>query len=125
MHKLSFACAALAGLFVTGPASAQKPDAQTISVYSYGFTPKLIHLVAGRPVTLTFVNTSGSGHDFTAKEFFAASRITAGAAPKGEIDLKHGETKSITLVPVAGKYPTHCSHFMHATFGMTGVIAVN
>ena len=29
----------------------------------------------GKPVTLTFQNVSGSSHDFTAKEFFAASKI--------------------------------------------------
>ena len=124
MYRLTLVSAALAAL-VAGPAAAQQPAAQSISVYSFGYTPKLIHLVAGRPVTLTFVNTSGSGHDFTAKEFFASAQITAGAAPKGEIELKPGETKSITLVPHAGNYRAHCSHFMHTSFGMTGTIAVN
>jgi len=123
MYRLTLVSAALAA-FVVGPAAAQQPSTQAINVYSFGFTPKLIHLAAGRPVTLTFTNTSGSGHDFTAKEFFAASQITAGAAPRGEIELHSGETKSITLVPRAGNYPTHCSHFLHATFGMVGTIDV-
>ena len=125
MQRLTLLSAVALAAFVAGPATAQRPDTQGINVYSFGYTPKLIHLAAGRPVTLTFTNTSGSGHDFTAKEFFASSQVTAGAAPKGEIELKPHETKSITLVPRAGSYQVHCSHFMHTTFGMTGTIAVN
>ena len=125
MYRLTLVSAALGAFLAIGPASAQQPAAQAISVYSYGYTPKMIHLAAGRPVTLTFTNASGSGHDFTAKEFFAASKITSGAAPEGEIELKPHESKSITLVPSAGAYKAHCSHFMHTTFGMTGTITVN
>jgi plastocyanin len=125
MYKLTLVSAAVGVFLAVGPASAQQPASQAIAVYSYGYTPKMIHLVAGRPVTLTFTNTSGSGHDFTAKEFFGASKITSGAAPEGEIELKPHESKSITLVPRAGAYKAHCSHFMHTTFGMTGTITVN
>jgi plastocyanin len=75
-------------------------------------------------VTLTFVNESGSGHDFTAKRFFASSRIVAGSAPDGEIELRGHETKSITLVPAAGTYKAHCSHFFHKQMGMTDEIIV-
>ena len=123
MHPLKFAPALLA-LSIAGPLSAQAPT-QVIQLANFRYTPASIHLSAGRPVTLTFANTANGGHDFTAKEFFAASRITAGAAPNGKIELKAHETKSITLVPAAGTYPAHCSHFLHASFGMTGQIVVN
>ncbi len=33
-------------------------------------------------------------------------------------------TRSITLVPRAGTYRLHCSHFLHSSFGMTGTIVV-
>ena len=99
--------------------------AQTIEVANFSFSPKPIHLAAGKPVTLTFANQSGGGHDFTAKEFFAASTITAGAAPGGKIELEGHETKSITLIPRAGTYQAHCSHFLHASMGMTDEIVVN
>ena len=46
--------------------------AQTIQLASFSFAPKPIHLKAGKPVTLNFVNVSGSSHDFTAKQFFAS-----------------------------------------------------
>ena len=117
------AAAALTLLFAI-PTSAQT-GGQTIDVVSFSFAPKPIRLAAGKPVTLTFVNRSGSGHDFTAKEFFAASTITAGAAPNGEIELASHETKRVTLIPKAGTYKAHCSHFLHPSFGMVDDIIVN
>jgi plastocyanin len=122
MH--AFRLAALAASFLSAAPAITQPAAQTIDVRSYSFSPVPIRLTAGQPVTLTFVNSSGSGHDFTAKEFFAASRITAGAAPDGKLELKGHETKSITLVPTAGTYNAHCSHFLHASMGMHDQIIV-
>src|SRR5215213_7058347 len=111
----------LAPALAQGPA----PASQTIQVFNFGFGPHPIRLEAGRPVTLNFVNQSGSSHDFTAKEFFAGSTITAGAAPGGEVEFKAHETKSVTLVPRAGNYKAHCSHFLHASMGMTDQIIVS
>jgi plastocyanin len=126
MRLFPLAAAAAFVLPLAPPAHAQAPApaALTINVASFSFAPKPIQLVAGKPVTLTLVNQSGSGHDFTAKEFFAASRITAGAAPGGKIPLEGHETKSITLVPTVGTYEVHCSHFLHASMGMTDTIVV-
>ena len=118
------ASAAFLPVLAASPAAAQ-PQAITISVFSFGFTPKPIHLRAGQPVTLTFVNQSSHGHDFTAPEFFAASAVSAGAAPGGKIPLAGNQTKSITLIPRAGTYPAHCSHFLHSSMGMTDQIVVN
>lgn len=117
---IAAACSALAPV----PSAAAQPAALTVDIASYSFAPKPIQLAAGKPVTLTFANHSGSGHDFTAKEFFAASTIIAGAAPGGRINLAGRETKSITLVPKAGTYMAHCSHFLHASMGMTDQIIV-
>lgn len=118
------ALAATLGLGLVGPASAQPPT-QTIVVWSYGFSPVPLHLAAGRPVTLVFENRSGSSHDFSAARFFANSTITAGAAPEGEIDLPPHTTRSITLVPRAGSYGAHCSHFFHKQLGMSDQILVD
>lgn len=111
-------------LAFNAPVTAQAP-AQTILVWSYGFSPRPIHLAAGRPVTLTLVNRSGRGHDFTAPSFFGNSRIVAGAAAGGEIELRGGETKTVTLIPRAGTYKVHCSRFLHKQMGMSDVITVN
>ena len=116
--------AAAAAALVAGSALAQ-PAAVTIDVQNFSFAPSPIHLGAGRPVTLTFVNRSGGGHDFTAAKFFASSRITAGAAPDGEIELAPHQVQSITLIPSAGTYKAHCSHFMHKQMGMSDLIIVD
>jgi plastocyanin len=124
MIVLRLATAAAFALAPLASAGAQ-PATQVVDVASFYFAPKPIHLAAGRPVTLTFVNRSGSGHDFTAVRFFRNSRIVSGSAPDGEIELAPHQTRSVTLVPSAGTYKAHCSHFMHKQFGMSDVILVN
>jgi plastocyanin len=118
--------AALACLSLVLASQAPAQPAQlVIQLSNFSFAPNPIQLAAGKPVTITFDNRSGSGHDFTAREFFAASTITAGAAPGGKVALAGHESKSITLVPRAGSYDAHCSHFLHASMGMTDRILVN
>jgi plastocyanin len=124
MLKFRLAAAAALSLAFVSSAPAQ-PAARTIQVWSFNFSPKPIVLRAGAPVTLTFVNLSGSSHDFTARSFFARSRIISGKVENGEIDLGPHQTRSVTLVPTAGSYAAHCSHFLHAQLGMTDRIVVN
>ena len=123
MNRLHITALAALSAFSAQPAVAQ-PAALTVQLWSYGIGPRPMTLTAGRPVTLTFVNQSGGGHDFTAPEFFAASQITAGSAPGGEVELRGHETKTVTLIPRAGTYQAHCSHFMHSSFGMHDQIVV-
>lgn len=122
MASRAAALAALS-LLASAPAAAQ-PAAQTIDLWSYDYAPKPIRLAAGRPVTLTFVNRSNAGHDFTARKFFSRSRILSGAAPGGEVELRPGESRSITLVPAPGTYKVHCGHFLHKQMGMQNLIVV-
>jgi plastocyanin len=119
-----FAAVAALSLAFSAPIAAQSAG-QTILVWSYGFSPQPLQLEAGRPVTLTFVNRSGSSHDFTAKTFFATSRIIRGDAANGEVELAPHETKSVTLIPQRGRYGAHCSHFFHKQLGMSDQIFVN
>ena len=111
-------------LAAASPAMASPYATQRIDLANFRFMPRQVELTANRPVTLVLSNTSGSGHDFTAPEFFASSRIIAGAAPGGKIGMPTRATRSITLVPRAGTYRLHCSHFLHSSFGMTGMIVV-
>jgi uncharacterized cupredoxin-like copper-binding protein len=108
---------------IAAPAAAQVPTV-SIALDSYHFTPSPIRLAAGRPVRLTFTNRAGKSHDFTAPEFFASSRIVAGSAPDGEVELAPGQSATIELVPQAGTYKVHCSHFMHKQMGMKTRIIV-
>ena len=123
MFNSRFAAAVALSLAIGGSAAAQ-PAAQVIQVWSFGFAPHPIYLAAGRPTTLTFANQSGSGHDFVARAFFANARIIRGKVEGGEIDLAPHQTVSVTLVPRAGTYNAHCSHFLHKQFGMTDMIVV-
>lgn len=122
----AFRVAAAAALaFLSSVPAAAQPAQVTVTLFNFGYGPQPIHLAAGRPVTLRFVNQSGSGHDFVAPGFFQHARILAGAAPGGSIDLEGHESASITLVPAAGTYQVHCSHFLHKQMGMTDTIVVN
>jgi plastocyanin len=120
-----FALAAIAPFALLAPAAAQPAGRVLVTVWSFGFAPHPIQLAAGKPVTLTFANRSGSHHDFTAERFFRDSKIVSGSAPDGEIELMPYETKSITVIPRAGTYKAHCSHFMHKQLGMSDLILVS
>jgi plastocyanin len=124
MSLLRALIAAAPALMFAAPAPAQPADL-LVQVYSYGFAPSPIHLAAGRQVRLTFVNQSGSSHDFTAHGFFANARIIAGDAAGGEVELPPHQSRTITLVPRAGTYHAHCSHFFHKQMGMSDLIVVN
>ncbi len=123
MHRCRFAFAGV--LSMLAASAGAQPAQLVIQVYSFGFAPHPIHLRAGAPVTLTFINQSGSSHDFTAPGFFQHARISSGAAPDDEIDLAPHQTRTITLVPARGTYQAHCSHFLHKQMGMSDEIIVD
>lgn len=123
MALLRLPAAAALSLLLAAPAATQ-PAQLVVQIWSFGFAPNPIHLVAGKPVTMTFTNRSGSSHDFKAPGFFQHSTIISGAMDGDEVDLHPHETKTITLVPSAGTYHAHCSHFLHEQMGMTDQIVV-
>ena len=118
---------AAAALLATGPATAQPVGApvQTVTLYSHGYTPQVLHLAAGRAVTLNFVNPSGKGHDFTARQFFRSARILSGRVTNGEVDLRGRQSAQVTLIPARGRYPVHCGYPFHKMLGMRGTIIVH
>ena len=108
--------------------AAQSPAAQVpvrqVVLTSHHYAPAVLILRADTPVTLTLVNKAGKAHDFTAQRFFASARILSGDVEGGEIDLKAGESRTVTLIPARGEYPVHCSKFLHTQLGMRGRIVV-
>ena len=68
--------AAFALLLAAGPVTAQS-DAPIVDVRltNFDFTPKTIELARGRSYALRLTNTSGGGHSFGAKAFFAAESL--------------------------------------------------
>jgi uncharacterized cupredoxin-like copper-binding protein len=129
-----FAGAIAAALIVMSPVSAASAEPDwtrarhvEVDLSSFKFAPRTIVLPAGQPVILRLVNRSKGGHDFTAREFFAAARIRPEDRAKlarGSIDLAGGQSAEIALVPAAGRYKLVCSHAFHSTFGMKGRIEV-
>ena len=113
-------------LFRAGTSAALGP--LTVELSSFNFTPAKLTMQQGRSYRLHLSNTSSGGHNFVAKEFFAASNVVPedrGKVVGGKVDVSGGQSVEIRLVPnTIGSYKLRCSHFMHSAFGMTGVIVV-
>lgn len=112
------------------PLSAEPgPENTRVVLANFSFTPVDLRLKAGVPVMLHFVNEGSGGHNFAAREFFAAAAMDvatrARIGAKGVVELGKGESMDVTLTPRAGRYSVRCTHFLHAGFGMKGTITVN
>ncbi len=120
----------LSALLLTPAIVSAQPGGKTIEIdlSSFKFTPSEPVFEHGQRYVLHLSNTSDGGHDLVAKEFFAAAQVDPADRAKvkdGEVDLKGGASADIHLTaPAAGRYPFHCSHFLHSTFGMTGAMIV-
>ncbi len=138
-HTLTLAAfAAIAGASLTAshclaqaptpPADWSKAETVEIDLKNFAFSPASLHLKRGTAYRLHFVNQSSGGHDFTAKDFFAAATLdpaTAGAVSNGTVKLAGNQSADIDLIaPQVGHFEAHCSHLMHATMGMTGEVVV-
>jgi plastocyanin len=131
LMTVSLAAAVWALTGSTTPLTAQgaEPDwskAQmvTITMSNYAFEPKSLHLKSGMPYKLHFANSSGGGHNFDAKQFFAALNVAAADKSKiddGKVEVDAMSAVDIDVVPTAaGTYPVTCSHFLHSMMGMKG-----
>ena len=123
--------AVLAALALAAPAAAQdwsRAQRVEVKLANFSYSPKTIRLRAGRPVVLHLVNTSSAGHDFTARQFFAAATVRPqdrAAVAEGRVEVRKRGSVDIALVPRAGRYPLKCSHTLHKAFGMSGTIVVD
>jgi len=116
------------GLLALCPVSATaQPASVAVQLSNFKFAPAAIALRAGQPVTLHLQNASGSGHNFSAPQFFASAKVdprSAALIHNGTVELKGHQSVDISLVPAAGNYPLKCSHSLHSAFGMRGRITV-
>jgi len=113
----------LAALALTASTQPQRID---VRLSNFKFTPDTITLTHGQPYVLHL--SSSGGHSFAAKAFFAAATMPAADRAKakdGKVDLEGGDSVDIHFTaPKPGSYPVKCTHFLHASFGMTGTIVV-
>jgi uncharacterized cupredoxin-like copper-binding protein len=125
MHKL-IAFALLSALSIA-PAAAASPAVTSVDLANFSFTPNTVVLQAGVPTVLRLRNLSGGGHSFTAPQFFAASKVqpeSAALVQNGRVEVPGHSSVDIDIIPAAGQYMLKCSHPLHATFGMKGMIDV-
>jgi len=115
---------------LAGPAPAQEwrqAAEYDVLLTSYAIEPGVMHLKAEAPVRLRFVNNSNRGHDFSARSFFRAARVRdrdAASVADGSLEIGPLSTRTIALVPKAGRYKVGSSNFLHRLLGMTGTIIV-
>jgi uncharacterized cupredoxin-like copper-binding protein len=95
-----------------------------VALSSFNISPAEIALARGVTYRLHLTNTSGTSHNFSAPELFAASLIAPPDRAKvedGKVEVDGGQTVDIVFVPmVAGEYETRCTHFLHSALGMHG-----
>lgn len=129
----SLALLGIGVLTAAAPAAAQPIDWEhaphiTVTLESYRFEPAMISMRHGEPYVLAFVNKADGDHNFVAKQFFAAATVSdadRSRVANGRVSLDGGQSVEIHLIaPAAGTYEAHCSHFMHASFGMKGSVVV-
>ena len=94
---------------------------------SYDIAPRIIRLEAGRAVKLRFVNNSNQAHAFSARAFFASAEIRGrdgGTVSGGRVKVGPGETRTIALIPQAGRYAMRSGNIFRRMMGMKGKIIV-
>jgi plastocyanin len=85
----------------------------------------VIRLKGGQSYRLTFVNSDRTEHEFFAPDFLAASRIAPGARiDRGRLNVRSGETRSITLIPTPGHYEAKSTKALDVISNMKAQILV-
>jgi hypothetical protein len=122
--------ALLSLLVLAAPASAQEwltaPEYDVL-LTSYDIQPRVIHLKAGEPVRLRFVNNSNQSLSFAAGDFFRSAQLRrrdADTVERGSLTLAPLSDRTIALVPKAGRYGARSRNFIHRLLGMSGRIVV-
>lgn len=94
---------------------------------TYDIEPGEIRLKAGEPVRLRFVNNTDRGLIFSAERFFRDSKLRrrdSALVRHGGIAVPALSTRTIVLVPKAGRYKATGANFLHRLLGMSGRIIV-
>jgi uncharacterized cupredoxin-like copper-binding protein len=124
---MRIAALAAMAILASGPALAQAIPLE-VRLSNFKFQPRSIELQAGKQYVLTLTNGSRGGHNFTAKEFFAAASVNPSdrsAIAKGTVEVPGESRRTIRFrAPARGTYKVKCTHTLHGTFGMRGEILV-
>ncbi|HET9640629.1 MAG TPA: hypothetical protein VFP12_15625 [Allosphingosinicella sp.] len=120
----------LLALLLASPAAAQDwrmaPEYDVL-LTTYDIQPGEIRLKAGEPVRLRFVNNTNQGLTFSAGGFFRNARLRrrdSALVRGGSLAVPPLSTRTVVLVPKAGRYRATGANFLHRLLGMSGRIIV-
>jgi plastocyanin len=122
-----------AALVLAAPAAAQREPEwraareEQILLRPFAYEPRRIHLEAGEPVKLLFVNNSRARLSVSAPSFFRSARIRgrdSRALRDGHFRLAPGERRTIALIPAPGRYRARSGNIAHRALGMSALIVV-
>ena len=94
---------------------------------AYDIQPGEIRLKAREPVRLRFVNNSNQGLRFSAGDFFRDSKLRrrdSAMVKGGSLEVPPLSTRTLVLVPKAGRYKASGANLLHRLLGMSGRIIV-
>lgn len=117
-------------LLLASPAAAQEwrmAAEYDVLLTTHDIQPEEIRLKAGAPVRLRFVNTSNQGLTFSADGFFREAKLRrrdSGLVRGGSLVVPPLSTRTIVLVPKAGRYKATGANLLHRLLGMSGRIIV-
>jgi len=109
------------------------PETLTLRLGETGFVPAELVVHRDRPTRLVIENTTDSGHDLVAEQFFRDIAVSRLVGPQGErsvpwvetIALPAGQTRELWFIPARfGAYRFQCSRLGHAALGERGLISV-
>ena len=117
-------------LLAISPASAQEwrpaPEYDVL-LTSYDIIPRDLHLKAGQPVRLRFVNNSNQALTFAAQDFFRKAQLRdrdSEIVKGGVVSVGPLSDRTVVLVPKQGRYSARSSNFLPRLLGMSGRIIV-
>jgi uncharacterized cupredoxin-like copper-binding protein len=126
LHKPLGSVLLIAGLCGGTPAIAAKPQPLTVVMVDDRFIPDTVEFRAGVPYRLRLENRGKTLHEFTAPEFFAASKIDNRRSLDNsgkEVVVQPQQTREVVLTPLrAGTFSLICAD--HDWDGMVGRIVV-
>ncbi|HEX8380444.1 MAG TPA: cupredoxin domain-containing protein [Allosphingosinicella sp.] len=116
--------------FLAVPAAAQDwrmaPEYDVL-LTTYDIQPGEVRLKAGEPVRLRFVNNTNQGLSFSAAGFFRDAKLRrrdSALVKGGRIEVPPLSTRTVVLVPKAGRYKATGANLLHRLLGMSGRIIV-
>ena len=120
----------LALVLLSAPAAGQDwrmaPEYDVL-LTTYDIQPGEVRLKAGEPVRLRFVNNTNQGLSFSAEGFFRDSKLRrrdSAIVKGGRIEVPPLSTRTVVLVPKAGRYKATGANLLHRLLGMSGRIIV-